>query len=86
MGSSGVGKTCILNRFRTDKFDEIYTPGTTIGFDNFIYHVKYKNQGYKLFFYDTAGQEKYNSLKGINCIIFVFDLSNSQSFKDLDMW
>ena len=89
LGSSGVGKTSILNRLKTDKFQEEHD--ITLGFDNFIYYVKYKNKKYKLYFYDTAGEEKYKSvtqnyLKGIDGVIFVFDLSNSDSFEDLKEW
>ena len=42
-------------------------------------------------FWDTAGQEKFNSLvpsaiRGSNCAIIVFDISDRKSFEKCNHW
>ena len=88
LGSAGVGKTSIIRRLITDKFNE--TSRVTIGLDvSEEYYVKYKNIKYKLIFYDTCGQEEEasqipkNYLRNSEGVLFIFDLSDKQSFKDL---
>ena len=44
-----------------------------------------------LTFYDTAGQEKFQSItksyyKGVGACILVYDLTNKESFTDLSKW
>lgn len=41
--------------------------------------------------WDTAGQEKFNSLipgylRGANCAILVYDVTNQKSFEDCEKW
>ena len=90
LGNSGVGKTSIFHRLSNDKFQENYGP--TIGLDiSKPYYIKYKKQKYKLFFYDTGGQEKNinitkNYLKLSDGILFVYDVSDEKSFYDLETW
>ena len=56
------------------------------------YFVKYKGQKYKLFFYDSGGQEKFmqslpkSYMRKSDGVFFVFDLGNKQSFEDLKNW
>ena len=89
LGSVGVGKTSTIRRLITDKFNE--TSRVTIGLDvSEEYYVKYKNIKYKLIFYDTCGQEEatsqipQNYLRSSDGVLFIFDLSDKQSFKDLE--
>jgi small GTP-binding protein len=88
LGSVGVGKTSIIRRLITDKFNE--TSRVTIGLDvSEEYYVKYNNIKYKLIFYDTCGQEEetsqipQNYLRNSDGVLFIFDLSDKNSFKDL---
>ena len=42
-------------------------------------------------FWDTAGQEKYQSLissyvRDVNCVILVYDVGNEISFKNVERW
>ena len=60
LGDQGTGKSCILNRFVDDKFDENYQ--ATVGLDFQSKNVKIDNQDIHLLLYDTAGQEKFRSL------------------------
>ena len=88
LGSAGVGKTSIIRRLITDKFIE--NSRVTIGIDiSEEYYVKYKDIKYKLYFYDTCGQEEITSqlpqnyLRNSDGVLFVFDISDKKSFKDL---
>ena len=91
LGSSGVGKTSIFKRLLTENFDNSYN--ATIYLEISIpYFVKYKGQKYKLFFYDSGGQEKFmqslpkSYMRKSDGVFFVFDLGNKQSFEDLKNW
>ena len=89
LGSSAVGKTCILQRLSNNIFSE--NQQASIGVNKTIYKVKYKNQKYQLNVNDPAGQEKYKSitksfLRNTDGVIFVFDMSDEKSFNDLEFW
>ena len=76
-------KSCILNRFIEDKFDENYQ--ATIGLDFQSKNVKINNQDIHLLFYNTAGQEKFISLismytRDANIIILVYDIYKKRKF------
>ena len=63
LGSSGVGKTSLITRYKTRKFIRNIT--STHG-SNFVTMKKtFNNKKYILNIWDTAGQEKYNSLTQI---------------------
>ena len=89
IGNSGVGKSCILNRYIKHTFEEKYK--CTIGVDFLMKTVTINNQTVKLQIWDTAGQEKYKSMvssyyRGANVALIVFDLTSHQSFDDLPLW
>ena len=89
LGNSAVGKTSIFQRLSKDIFSDNYF--STIGMDLTTYYMKYKNQRYKLIFRDTLGQEKFKSiiqsyLKNLDGILFIYDLTDKQSFDDLVFW
>ena len=89
VGDQGTGKTCILNRFATNQFDEQYQ--TTIGLDFQSKNVSIHDQDVRLLLYDTAGQEKFRSLipmytRDANIILLVYDISNRDSFTNLTHW
>ena len=90
LGNSTVGKTSILNSYFYDKSDE--TVDSTIGA---VYVTKlfknYFDEEVRLHIWDTAGQERDRSLvpmylRGANIAILVYDISNRDSFNDLDNW
>lgn len=90
VGETSVGKSCLIIKWTTDKFD--------IGVESTIgasFHAKtYNCDNYKikLQIWDTAGQERYRSLvpmylRGSHIILFVFDLTYLDSFHSLiDKW
>ena len=88
-GSVGVGKTCIITRYKTGKFleDIPSTQGS-----NYVQIIKnINNKNYIFNFWDTAGQEKYNSLtksftKNSQIVILVYSIVDKKSFEALDFW
>lgn len=89
IGDSTVGKTSILNRYVKGTLD--LTLQSTIGVSFFHKNITIDNNTYKLEIYDTAGQERFNSLvpmyyqRAHFCFI-VFDLTNAQSFQRVAFW
>ena len=89
IGDSSVGKTCIINRFLRNTFDE--EEPNTIGalYDSFVHEANGTTIEVQL--WDTAGQEQYRSLgpvyfRAAAAAIAVFDLSNLVSFNSLSEW
>ena len=62
LGDCGVGKTSIIKRIKTGKFEEFYSP--TVGFDFFVIKRKYEKKSLiiSLNFKDTTGQEEYHGI------------------------
>ena len=89
LGSIGVGKTCLITRYNTGKFIE-NVPSTQGA--NYVQIKKIiKNKEYIFNLWDTAGQEKYNSLtktfaKGAKIVILVYSIVDKDSFKSLNKW
>ena len=89
VGNQGTGKSCILNRFINDSFDENYQ--ATIGLDFHSKNVSIHNQDIRLILYDTAGQEKFRSLipmyiREAQIILLIYDITNKDSFDSIPNW
>ena len=89
LGDQGTGKSSILNRFVSDKFDPNYQ--ATIGLDFNSKNVKIDNQDVRLLLYDTAGQEKFRSLipmytRDAQIILLVYDVTRKESFTHIPEW
>ena len=89
LGNSAVGKTSFFQRLSQDIFSE-NTPAS-VGCGTYIYNIKYKNKKYKLTLKDPSGQEKYKSLtksflRNTDGVLFIYDISNQDSFNDLKSW
>ena len=89
LGNSSVGKTSLTGRYTNNKMEDNYM--STIGVDYFEKKITIANKNINLRIMDTCGQEKYKSIskqlvRNVDGIIFVFDLTNSQSFNDIDNW
>jgi small GTP-binding protein len=89
LGNSSVGKTSFIQRYVDDIFEDTLA---TIGF-NAKFKTKILSNGEKLkvYFYDTSGQEKYNSLsynyiKNSHGIILMYDISKKESFTKIKDW
>ena len=89
VGDSGVGKTNLINRFASDKVDT--NSKATIGVE-FVYKtLKINKEVIKIEVWDTAGQERYRAItssyyKGAKGAIIVYDITNEDSFNNVESW
>jgi small GTP-binding protein len=89
IGSSGVGKTCLLKRLIDDQFSEDEV--ATIGAEYVSTMEEIDGQPIKLQIWDTAGQEKFRSIaksyfRHAIGVILVYDISDRRSFDELSSW
>lgn len=89
VGSSGVGKTAIVQRLVDGTFcDE---GQSTVGVEFKSHSVTFDEEVMKLSIWDTAGQERFRSVSKAyfrNAVgaILVFSIDDAQSFSELDGW
>jgi small GTP-binding protein len=89
VGSTGVGKSAIVQRLIQETFSEETT--STCGADFYTYLCTVNNEIVKLQIWDTAGQERFRSISKSyfrNAVgaVLVYDLTNLSSFDDLSDW
>lgn len=89
LGDGGVGKSSLMNRFVSNKFDA--QSFHTIGVEFLNKDVIVDSEPYTLQIWDTAGQERFKSLRtpffrGADCCLLTFGVDDVQSFKNLTMW
>ena len=89
LGEPGVGKTTLIRVSIGEKFEEIYTPSISLSF--FSKTVTFNNKNYMFNLWDTIGQEKFKTLtkifyKNSKVIIFVYNITDKKSFKNLEYW
>jgi small GTP-binding protein len=90
LGSSGVGKTCIIRRYTENNYEE--GSQSTSGASYSQKYLEINNRTVQIDLWDTAGQEKYRSLgrhfyKDAYIVVLVYDITNKESFIDLkDKW
>ncbi|KAJ8930763.1 hypothetical protein NQ314_016397 [Rhamnusium bicolor] len=90
LGDSGVGKTCILMRFR----DGLFLCGnfiSTVGVDFRTKVVSVDNTKVKLQIWDTAGQERFRSVthayyRDAHALLLLYDVTNKTSFDNIRAW
>jgi small GTP-binding protein len=87
-GDSDVGKSTLITYLQTNKYQQ--TKDMTIGVDYFTTQYIINDVTIKFQIWDTAGQERYNSIiskyYSVNIPIFMFDVSNIDSFNNLSKW
>ena len=89
LGESGVGKTCIIERYMNNKFNT--DMASTLCSAYSIKKIVKDNILYMVNICDTTGQEKYHSVtnlfvKGSNIVILVYSIDSIASFKNLEYW
>lgn len=89
LGESGVGKTCIINRYINNEFNE--SLASTLGSAFFLKEIIKGNIKYNVNVWDTTGQEKYHSvtnlfINGSHIIILVYSIDSKSSFENLTYW
>jgi len=89
LGDGGVGKSSLMQRFVSNKFDS--APFHTIGVEFLNKDIEVDHEKYTLQIWDTAGQERFKSLRtpfyrGSDCCLLTFALDDEQSFRNLAIW
>lgn len=89
LGDPSVGKTAILNQFVDREFSTKYKP--TIGADFLSKQIEVDGKFYTLQIWDTAGQDRYQSLgstfyRGADLCIIVYDISKRETFENIQTW
>jgi small GTP-binding protein len=89
VGDGGVGKTTLLRRYTTGKFQESRV--MTIGVDFQTITVKLKDLEIKLTVWDLGGQERFASFRdgfyrGSRAVALVYDVTDMHSFQGLPRW
>ena len=86
IGNSGVGKTCISQRYINDSFTN--NEQSTVGASYFQKKLEIDGKPINLDIWDTAGQERYRSMgkmfyKDAFIVLFVYDITDKKSFLEL---
>jgi len=90
IGDTYAGKTCLLTRFKDNKFlDSNFISTVGIDYKNKI--VDLDGTKVKLQLWDTAGQERFRSLthayfRDANAVMVVFDVTSQKSFENCRSW
>ncbi|CAC5360905.1 ras-related protein Rab-26-like isoform X1 [Mytilus californianus] len=90
IGDSGVGKTCLLVRFK----DGAFLSGSfisTVGIDFRNKVVDVEGTKVKLQIWDTAGQERFRSVthayyRDAHALLLLYDVTNKASFDNIRAW
>ena len=88
LGDSYVGKSSLINRLINNKFVEL---SSTLSIEYHTYIISINDYKIRMQLWDTAGQEKYNSIisnyyKGTDVAIFVYSIDKQETFENIQMW
>ena len=88
-GDSGVGKSTLINRYITAKFDRDLKP--SLGATVLMKFIETETMRITLQIWDFAGEERFRSLlpiyaQGSSAAIFMCDISNRDSITNIDKW
>ena len=89
VGSSGVGKTNLINVCVGQSFNPETKPTNCASL--LQKHLEINNLKYVVNLWDTMGQEAYKGISKLffreaQIVIFVYDITSSESFKNLEEW
>ena len=89
IGDPSVGKSCILNQFLSNTFNEDYD--ITVGVEFGAKTIKANNRRVKLQIWDTAGQDSFKSItrayyRASAAAIICYDITNQISFENIESW
>jgi len=89
IGSTGVGKSCLLHQLLEKKFKAESTHTIGVEFGSKVVSVAGKSV--KLQIWDTAGQERFRSVtrsyyRGAAGALLVYDSTSRESFNSLTQW
>ena len=88
-GDSGVGKSTLINRYITAKFDQDLK--STLGAAILMKFIETETMRITLQIWDFAGEKRFRSLlpsyaQGSSAAIFMCDISNRDSITNIDKW
>ncbi|XP_043913071.1 ras-related protein Rab-9B-like [Protopterus annectens] len=89
LGDGGVGKSSLMHRYVTNKFDS--QAFHTIGVEFLNRDLEVDGRFVTLQIWDTAGQERFKSLRtpfyrGADCCLLTFSVDDHLSFENLGSW
>ncbi|CAG5126683.1 unnamed protein product [Candidula unifasciata] len=89
IGDAGVGKTCVVQRFKSGTYTEKH--GSTIGVDFTMKTLNIDGKLVKLQIWDTAGQERFRTItqsyyRSANGVIITYDISKRETFEAIPRW
>jgi small GTP-binding protein len=89
LGSSGVGKTSLINRYISNEFSGDHS--ATVGIDFFTKPIQVRDRTVNFQIWDTAGQERFRLLipfyiRDSSIAVIVYDVSSPDSFNDAKLW
>lgn len=90
VGDSGVGKTSLIERMFSDRFDS--SMPATIGTDQRFKRLNIDGKEIGVSVWDTAGQDRFSSLtpfyyRGAAGVVYVYDVTRADSLQHLrDKW
>lgn len=84
LGDSGVGKSTFVLSFIHGYISSHRMMYPTVGVNFESTNIVFKDIQYRLFFYDSSGQDKFKAFlplhyKDLHCIIFMYDLTSSKT-------
>ena len=89
LGDSTVGKTTLISKYVDNQFSPDHI--TTIGVEYKNKTIDLNGRNTNLQIWDTSGQERYQSItknfyRNADGILFVFDVTNQDSFDHIKNW
>lgn len=89
LGDTGVGKTCLLQRFCDEEFRHSHV--YTIGIDFKIKTILVDDLKVRIQIWDTAGQERYRTItrqyyRKAQGMILAYDITDEKSFLNIRNW
>eukprot|EP00775_Hariotina_reticulata_P009933 gene9933-10088_t len=91
VGNGGVGKTSMIKRFCNGVFTEGYKKTIGVDFLEKQLYVPSLGQDVRLYLWDTAGQEEFDSVtrtyyRGAGAAVLAFSTTDRASFEALPSW
>ena len=89
LGDSNVGKTSIVHCLSHEKYDNYQK--NALGLEHYNYVIKINNIIIRMQIWDTAGQEKFDSIttnyyKNTDVAVFVYSINDMNSFNKVEQW
>ncbi len=89
VGDSGVGKSCLLERYLRDKYND--STKHTVGVEFGMHYLQINAKTVKLQIWDTAGQERFKSVtrsyyRGSIGVVLVYDITRPESLDRVKFW